>query len=67
MNTRNYLTHYTEALESKAVRGRNLWLTCQKMEAIFQLQLLQQLGFSEGAIQGVLANNYKLKQKLDEI
>ncbi|MBS61783.1 HEPN domain-containing protein [Salinisphaera sp.] len=67
VNTRNYLTHYTEALESKAVRGRNLWLTCQKMEAIFQLQLLQQLGFSEGAIQGVLANNYKLKQKLDEI
>ncbi|WP_353247710.1 HEPN domain-containing protein [Salinisphaera sp. T31B1] len=67
VNTRNYLTHYTEALESETVGGKNLWLTCQKMEAIFQLHLLEQLGFSEEAIQGVLANNYKLKQKLDEI
>lgn len=67
VDTRNYLTHYTEALEGKSVKGAKLWFTCQKMEAIFQLHLLQQLGFSEEEIEGVLANNYKLKKKLDEI
>ena len=37
------------------------------MEAVFQLHLLQQLGFEELDIQRILSNNYKLKQKLDEI
>lgn len=67
VNTRNYLTHYSEELEKESVKGADLWLLCQKMEAIFQLHLLQQLGFSESEIQGILTNNYKLKQKLNEI
>jgi hypothetical protein len=67
VNTRNYLTHYSEELEKESVKGADLWALCQKMEAIFQLHLLQQLGFSESEIQGILTNNYKLKQKLNEI
>ena len=67
VNTRNYLTHYSEELEKESVKGADLWVLCQKMEAIFQLHLLQQLGFTETEIQGILANNYKLKQKFNEI
>ena len=47
VNTRNYLTHYSEELEKESVKGVDLWVLCQKMEAIFQLHLLQQLGFTE--------------------
>ena len=64
VDTRNYFTHYSETLESNAVRGDALWVLCQRMEVIFQLHLLQQLGFSTSEIQAVLAGNYRLKQKL---
>lgn len=67
VNTRNYLTHYSERLEKDAAKGSELWGLCQKMEAVFQLHLLQQLGFEESDIQRILSNNYKLKQKFDEI
>lgn len=67
VNTRNYLTHYSEELEKEAATGAELWVLCQKMEAIFQLHLLQQLGFSESEIQQILTNNYGIKQKFNEI
>lgn len=67
VNTRNYLTHYSSELEHDSVRGLELWVLCQKMEAVFQLHLLQQLGFEESDLQRILSNNYKLKQKFDEI
>lgn len=65
VNTRNYLTHYSEELEKDAVRGQNLWDLCQIMEAIFQLHLLEQLGFENVEIEKILDNNYKLKQKIN--
>ncbi|SDU15434.1 hypothetical protein SAMN05216296_2091 [Pseudomonas pohangensis] len=67
VNTRNYLTHYSEELKDESVKGANLWVLCQKMEAIFQLHLLQQLGFTVSEIQEILASNYKLQQKFSEI
>ena len=67
VNTRNYLTHYSENLELEAVKGVNLWELCQKMEAIFQLHLLSQLGFSSTEISNILSSNYKLEQKINEI
>jgi hypothetical protein len=67
VNTRNYLTHYSEELEKESVKGVDLWVLCQKMEAIFQLHLLQQLGFTVSEIREILTNNYKLKQKFNEI
>ncbi|WP_415905390.1 HEPN domain-containing protein [Neptuniibacter sp. QD48_55] len=67
VNTRNYLTHYSEELEKDSAKASELWVLCQKMEAVFQLHLLQQLEFKESDIQRILSNNYKLKQKLDEI
>jgi len=65
--TRNYLTHYNEALESKAARGRDLLLLCLKMEAIFQLHLLQVLGFTQEEVQSVFDHSDELQQKLKEI
>jgi hypothetical protein len=67
VNTRNYPTHYSEELEKESTKGVELWVLCQKMEAIFQLHLLQQLGFTKSEIQGILTNNYKLKQKFNKI
>lgn len=66
VNTRNYLTHYSENLKSKAVTGIDLWPICQKMEAIFQLHLLDKLGFTSDEINIILSNNYKLNQKIKE-
>ena len=67
VNTRNYLTHYSKELEEETVKGADLWVLCQKMEAIFQLHLLQQLGFTKDEIQAILTSNHKLKQKFGEI
>ena len=64
IDTRNYLTHYDKSLESTAVSGRDLWLLCLKMEAIFQLHLLQVLGFTEAEVRSVINNSNELQQKL---
>lgn len=64
VDTRNYLTHYDPKLENKAAKGRELWLLCQKMEAILQLHLLKELGFNDIEISAVLSNSYKFKNKL---
>lgn len=67
VDTRNYLTHYSEELEKESIKGKDLWVLCQKMEAIFQLHLLQQLGFTIPEIQEILTSNYKFKQKFNKI
>lgn len=67
VDTRNYLTHYDKSLESVAASGRDLWLLCLKMEAIFQLHLLQVLGFTQAEVKSVFDNSYELQQKLKEI
>ncbi|WP_126148313.1 HEPN domain-containing protein [Synechococcus elongatus] len=63
--TRNYLTHYNEDLKPEAVTGKELYYLCLKMEAIFQLHLLQILGFTKSEIQSVFDNSHELKQKLE--
>jgi len=67
VDTRNYLTHYDKSLESKAVSGRDLSWLCLKMEAIFQLHLLQVLGFTQEEVQSVFDHSYELQKKLKEI
>jgi len=66
VNTRNYFTHYSEELEKESTKGAELWTICQKMEAIFQLHLLKQLGFEKAEIEKILDNNYKLKEKISK-
>ena len=62
--TRNYLTHYTEDLQSLASAGRELWILCLKMEVIFSLLFLEVIGFTDDEISSVLKSCSSLKQKL---
>ncbi|WP_289846767.1 HEPN domain-containing protein [Colwellia sp. E2M01] len=67
VDTRNYLTHYSENLKDNAAGGEELWNLYQKMEVIFQLHFLKVLGFNDEEIESVVENSYPLKQKIDKI
>ena len=67
VDTRNYLTHYNNSLESKAASDKDLFSLCRKMEAIFQFNLLQELGFREEEIKSIFDNSDELQEKLEEI
>lgn len=67
VDKRNYLTHYSENLQDKSAKGRDLWILCMKMEVIFNLHFLKVIGFTDEEINKVIQNCYPLKQKLEEI
>ncbi|MFI8430693.1 HEPN domain-containing protein [Pseudomonas sp. NPDC078863] len=67
VDTRNYLTHYSEDLKDKTAKGREMWAICQKMEVIFNLHFLKVIGFNEDKIDSVVENSHLLKRKLQEI
>ncbi len=67
VDTRNYLTHYSESLHDKSAKGRELWVLCMKMEVIFNLHFLKVIGFTDEEISGVVENCHPLKRKLKEI
>lgn len=67
VDTRNYLTHYSESLHDAAATGRDLWVLCLKMEVIFNLHFLKVIGLTDEEVNGVVANCYPLKQKLAEV
>lgn len=67
VNTRNYLTHYNESLEEKAADGAELWAICQKMEAMFQLHILNILGFSKNEVSAIYENSENLRNKIKSI
>ena len=64
VDTRNYFTHYDESLKNRSVKGEELWDCFSKLEAIFQVTLLNELGFDEERIKAIVNRNYRLKQKL---
>lgn len=66
VDTRNYLTHYSENLHDKSAKDRDLWVLCIKMEVIFNLHFLKVIGFTDEEISRVIGNCYPLKQKLKE-
>ena len=53
-----------QSLETVAVKGNELLMLCLKMEAIFQLHLLQTLGFTQSEVKSVFENSDELQQKL---
>lgn len=65
VNTRNYYTHFSAELESEAANGQELWDLCMKMEAIFQLHLLKNVGFADEQVVLIAKNSRKLQQKLN--
>lgn len=64
VNTRNYLTHYDISLKSTECSGAQLFEVCMKMECLFQLHFLKEIGLSDEEIKIIAENNYKFKQKL---
>jgi len=65
VHTRNYYTHYSSGLEDKAAHGgTELLELCHKMEAIFQLNFMKLIGFSDAKVTSVLNRSYKLMWKL---
>ena len=67
VDTRNYLTHYDESLKSRAASGDKLIRLYLKMEAIFQLRLLQELGFTQTEIKSVFDKSCRLRKKLEQV
>jgi len=67
VDTRNYLTHYSENLKDNAADGKELWILCQKMEVIFLLHFMKVVGFSDEEIESVVENSYLIKQKINKI
>lgn len=67
VDSRNYLTHYDESLETATTSGEGLYLLCIKMEVVFQLHLLQVLGFTKAEIKSFIDDSYELRRKLGEI
>ena len=67
VDTRNYLTHYDKSLKTRAASGDKLIHLYLKMEAIFQLRLLQELGFTQTEIKSVLDKSYRLRKKLEKV
>jgi hypothetical protein len=55
-----------EDLKDSAASGLELYALCRKMEAIFQLQFLKILGFSESEITTIVGNFRSLKDKLSD-
>ena len=62
--TRNYLTHYDSKLEGQAANGADLWKLTAGLEALFQLHLLQLVGFDPGRIDRVLRGHNNLPRLL---
>ena len=62
VDTRNYFTHYTKELEGKATQGKKLLQLCGKLELLFQLHLLNRIGFSASEIQEICQENRKIQE-----
>lgn len=63
--TRNYLTHFDSKLENDARSGAELWRLCNKLEVLFEVQLLQRLGFTGEEIRSLAENSEHIKRKLN--
>ena len=60
--SRNYYTHYTPKLESKAAHGVGLRLLCVQLEAIIEMSLLRELGFGCRSIDAILERGQRFAQ-----
>jgi hypothetical protein len=61
-DSRNYYTHYTPNLESKAAKGAALLLLCIQLQTIIEMSLLRELGFTAQAIIEMLERAQRFAQ-----
>ncbi len=64
VDTRNFYTHYDDALRKRAVQGADLWPLCQKMEALFQMILLKRIGSSKEKVIDFVQSSQRFQYKL---
>ena len=66
IDTRNYLTHFDkETTKNRAVGVEELFALHEKMEALFQLHLLRQVGLDDSSIASLATENPRLRRKLN--
>src|SRR5439155_19843143 len=53
-NSRNYYTHYSPQLEKKAATGAGLYALFKQLQAIIEMSLLREIGFSCESIDAIL-------------
>ncbi len=64
-DTRNYLTHYDDALVNRTAQdGPELYQLCQKLEGILQLSFFAAVGFSDMQVDSIIKANDSLRRKL---
>jgi len=62
VDTRNYLTHYTEELEKVAItEPQQQYIFVQKMKILMQLCFFVELGFPVEVVNKLMENNYDFK------
>lgn len=66
VDTRNYLTHYDEALRHKVADGSDLYRLCQRLEGMLQLRFFSEVGFSSDQIGRIIEANDRLRSKLED-
>ncbi|MGH4038791.1 MAG: HEPN domain-containing protein [Sphaerochaeta sp.] len=65
VETRNYLTHYDKSNKNNITsKGSELYKLCLKLDVIYQILLLQTLGFTKVEIDKILETNATMKKKL---
>lgn len=63
-DTRNYLTHYSTELESKAAHGEGLIVLVDQLRALLEVIFLEEIGFSIEAIQEMVSKNRRYRTVL---
>ena len=63
--TRNYYTHYSSELEEEAAKGQELVILYDRLDALFQLHLLELTGFGHEDIESIVQGNERLSRKLN--
>jgi hypothetical protein len=66
VDTRNYFTHYDLILREKAAAGRALWELYCKLEVLFQLHLLKDMGFDDPILETLVNQNSDIQEKLSK-
>jgi hypothetical protein len=62
VETRNYLTHYTEELKENAIHGPGLFYANLRMKLLLTILLCKEVGVNEESIRKALLNNNKWMQ-----
>jgi len=63
-DTRNYLTHYSQALQGRVVEGEELFMLTMRLRGLLEIFLLEELGFDYETIRKMISKNRRFKYRL---